>query len=74
MSDVIIHAITSQNKPARQRPRSARTIAERLVRGLGGLFTPPFDPARLSEAARRDAGISDCDVAMSKARNRPLVK
>ena len=74
MSDGIFHAITSQKQPARQRPRSARTIAERLLRGLGALFTPRFDPTRLSKAARRDAGLPDCDVALFEARKSPLVK
>ena len=68
------HDFTSQATPAFQPINSARTFIEKLKSTLELQFKPRFDPTRLTETERREAGIMECEVEWYKAWNGPLIK
>lgn len=68
------HDFTSQINPAIPHVSNVGTFFKKLKSTLALQSKPRFDPTRLTETERREAGIMECEVEWYKAWNWPLVK
>ena len=63
----------SFTNPVSSRP-NARQVFRSIVRKIGLLLKPPFDPTHLSANLRRDAGLDDTGLERRKVARAPLIR
>ena len=68
------HDFLSQIEPTFPREKKAASFFGKLQSYLKAPFQRRFDPSRLTEAERREAGIMECEVDWYQASNGPLIK